>query len=249
MGRESGAAAGRENPWLSLLLNIVVPVAVLNKLSGPDRLGPSGALLVGLAFPLCYGVWDRFSRRHWNPMSMIGLASILLTGGIGLLQLDRIWIAIKEAAIPLVFGGAVVGSLGTRRPLVRSLLLNPSVIDIGAVERALDERDARADFDALLVRGSWMVAASFLLSACLNFALARWVLHSDPGTPEFNKELGRMTALSLPVITLPCLVVTMVALWYILRGLERATGLALDAILHGARGEAPPDAPEKTPPP
>lgn len=234
MGQECRAAGGRENPWLSLLLNIVVPVAVLNKLSEPGRLGPSGALVLALVFPLSYGVWDRIKRRQWNPMSLIGLASILLTGGIGLLRLDRMWIAVKEAAIPLVFGGAVLGSLRTRKPLVRSLLLNPSVIDIGAVERALAERDARADFDALLVRGSWMVAASFLLSACLNFALATWVLQSNPGTPEFNQELGRMTALSLPVITLPCLVVTVVALWYILRGLERATGLALDVILHGA---------------
>lgn len=235
-----GPGVPRENPWLSLLLNIVVPVAVLNKLSEPGRLGPTGALLLALVFPLGYGIWDRVRRRQWNPISMVGLASILLTGGIGLLRLDRIWFAIKEAAIPLVFGAAVVGSLGSRRPLVRTLLLNPSVIDIGTIERALDERGARGDFDALLVRGSWMVAASFLMSACLNFGLAVWVLRSDPGTPQFNHELGRMTALSLPVISLPCLVVTVVALWYVLKGLERVTGLGLDVILRGAQEAASP---------
>ncbi|MCC6354223.1 MAG: MFS transporter [Verrucomicrobiae bacterium] len=234
----------RENPWLSLLLNIAVPVAVLNKLSGPERLGPSGALALALVFPLGYGIWDRVRRRQWNLFSMIGLASILLTGGIGLLRLDRMWFAIKEAAIPLVLGAAVVGSLGTRRPLVRTLLLNPSVIDMGAVERALEDRGARDDFEALLVRGSWMVAASFLMSACLNFGLALWVLRSEPGTAQFNQELGRMTALSLPVISLPCLVVTVLALWHMLRGLERVTGLGLDVILRGARegGSGPGDA-------
>lgn len=231
----------RENPWLSLLLNIVIPVAVLNKLSEPERLGPTVALLLAVVFPLGYGIWDRYRRRQWNPFSMIGLASILLTGGIGLLQLDRMWFAVKEAAIPLVLGAAVLFSLGTRRPLVRSLLLNPSVIDMGTVERALEERGARADFDMLLVRGSWMVAGSFLLSACLNFGLAVWVLRSDPGTPQFNQELGRMTALSLPVISLPCLVVTVVALWYLLKGLERVTGLGLEVILKGAREPSPAD--------
>jgi len=241
MGEDRQEAPGRENPWLSLLLNIVIPVLVLNKLSDPGRLGPTGALVLALAFPLGYGVWDRFRRRQWNPMSLIGLVSILLTGGIGLLRLDRIWFAIKEAAIPLVLGGAVLVSLGTRRPLVRALLLNPSVIDMQTVERALEQRGARAQFDTLLVRGSWMVAASFLLSACLNFGLATWVLKSDPGTAQFNQELGRMTALSFPVITVPTLVVTVIALWYILTGIERATGLGLDAILHGGRRAVPQD--------
>ena len=31
------------------------------------------------------------------------------------------------------------------------------------------------------------------------------------------------------------LIVTVVALWYILTGIERATGLGLDAILHSGR--------------
>lgn len=236
-----GAAAGvpRENPWLSLLLNIVVPVAILNKLSDAERLGPTWALVAALVFPLGYGIWDRVRRRQWNLFSAVGLASILLTGGIGLLRLDRIWIAIKETAIPLVFGAAVVGTIGSRRPLVRMLLLNPSVIDTAAVDRALEERGSRGEFDALLVRGSWMVAASFLLSACLNFCLAIWVLRSDPGTPQFNQELGKMTALSLPVISLPCLVVTVLALWYVLKGTERTTGLALDVILRGGERGAP----------
>lgn len=234
-GMAGASGAPRENLWLSLLLNIVVPVVVLNKLSDADRLGPTWALVLALVFPLGYGIWDRVRRRQWNLFSAIGLASILMTGGIGLLRLDRIWIAIKETAIPLIFGAAVVGTIGTRRPLVRALLLNPSVVDTGAVERALDEKGSRADFDALLVRGSWMVAASFLLSACLNFCLAIWVLRSDPGTPQFNKELGQMTALSFPVISVPCLVVTVLALWYVLKGTERATGLGLDVILRGER--------------
>jgi hypothetical protein len=35
---------------------------------------------------------------------MLGFVSVLLTGGIGLLQLDPKWIAVKEAAVPAVIG-------------------------------------------------------------------------------------------------------------------------------------------------
>ena len=52
------ANSKKENPLLSLLLNVVAPVAVLTLLSGEDRLGPAGGLVVALAFPLGYGAYD-----------------------------------------------------------------------------------------------------------------------------------------------------------------------------------------------
>lgn len=241
---KSAGVPRAENLWWNLGLNLLAPVVVLNTLSDEGRLGPVWALVLALVFPLGYGVWDRVRRRQWNFLSMVGLVSILLTGGLGLLRLDRMWFAVKEAAVPLVLGTAVVGSLGTRRPLVRSLLLNPSVMDLDAVDAALDERRERPRFDALLARGSWMLAASFLLSAVLNFGLAVWILRSDPGTPEFNRELGRMTALSFPVISVPCMVVTLLALWYLLTGIERLTGLGMERILQPAAQKQPDSGPE-----
>ncbi|MDP3449658.1 MAG: beta-galactosidase, partial [Anaerolineaceae bacterium] len=49
-------------------------------------------------------------------------ASVMLTGGISLLELDPQYIAIKEAAIPGIIGLAVLGSQYTRFPLVRTLI-------------------------------------------------------------------------------------------------------------------------------
>ena len=100
-----------ENPWISLLINIAIPAVILMKASGEDRLGPVYGLLVALAFPLAYGLTDLYRRRKVNFISALGVVSILLTGGIGLLQLDPRWIAVKEAAVPLVIGLAVVLSL------------------------------------------------------------------------------------------------------------------------------------------
>ena len=39
-----------------------------------------------------------------------------------------------------------------------------------------------------------------------------------------------MTALSYPVIVLPCMAVTLFALWRLLAGIKRLTGLNLEAV-------------------
>jgi hypothetical protein len=56
---------------------------------------------------------------------VLGLVSILLTGGIGLLQLDTRWLAVKEAAIPGLIGLAVLMSTRTRYPLVKTAAVQP----------------------------------------------------------------------------------------------------------------------------
>ena len=77
---------------------------------------------------------------------------------------------------------------------------------------------------------SWMVAGSFFLSSALNYGLAKYLLVSPPGTPAFTEELGKMTALSFPVIALPSTIVLVVALFYLLQGVQKLTHLQLEDI-------------------
>jgi succinate dehydrogenase/fumarate reductase cytochrome b subunit len=222
----------RENPLVNILFNIVLPAVILAKFSTPERLGPVYGLLVGLAFPLGYGLYDFVRKRKANFFSLLGFFSILLTGSFGLMQLDGIWFAVKEAAVPLLIGLATVVSLKTRYPLVRTLLYNEKVIDVSRVDLELASRGNAAAFDKLLVYTTWLLAASFLLSAILNFGLAVFLLKSPAGSPEFNEELGKMTALSYPVIVLPSMLVTIVALWHLVSGIRKLTGLDLESIFH-----------------
>jgi hypothetical protein len=224
----------RENLLLNLACNLAVPTFVLMQLSKDKWLGPQWGMIVALIFPLGYGIYDLVLRRKTNIFSVIGVVSVLLTGTLNQMRADGFWFAVKEAAIPLVFGGAVLCSMRTKRPLVRELLWNDQVIDTARVEAALMERDRRGDLDRLLSRASFGLAASFLLSAVLNFGLARYLLRSAPGTPEFNAELGRMNGLSLPVIMLPTMIITIMVMWKLMTGLTRITGLELDDILRGA---------------
>src|SRR5690554_5061120 len=87
----------RESLLANLVLNIAVPTIILSKFSGEEYLGIKMGIVVALAFPLLYGARDFVVRRKLNVFSALGLVSVLLTGGISLLELDPKYIAIKEA--------------------------------------------------------------------------------------------------------------------------------------------------------
>jgi hypothetical protein len=224
--------AKRENLLVNLLFNIAIPSLLLAKASTPDRLGPVVGMIVALAFPLGYGIWDFAKRRETNFISLIGFTSVLLTGGLGLMKVDNFWFAVKEAAMPTVIGLAVWGSMYSKRPLVRQFLFNDQVMDVVKIEGALDQVDKRPDFDRLLSSSTYLLVISFAVSAVLNFVLARWLLTSPTGTPEFNAQLGKMNVMSWPVIVVPTMVITVYALWRLIGGIKKLTGLGLEDMMH-----------------
>ena len=127
----------RENMWLNILLNIVIPTFILIKGSKPEYLGPTWGLVIALAFPISYGVYEYGRVRKINFFSALGVVSVLLTGGISLLKLPPQYMAIKEATIPALLGLAVLGSLYTRYPLVRTLLFNENLMQVDKIRAAL----------------------------------------------------------------------------------------------------------------
>lgn len=224
--------APRENLFLNLACTIAVPALILSKLSAPERLGAATALVVALAFPLGYGAWDFIQRKKINFIAGIGFASTLLTGGFGLAQVDGLWFAVKEASVPLVIGLMVMLSMKSRRPLIHEFVYNDQVIDVPKVNAALEAHNARGRFERLLARVGWLVVASFLVSAALNFVLARWLLTAPSGTPEFNSQLAKMQIWSWPVIVVPSMGMMMVALFRLFAGIKHLTGLGMEEILH-----------------
>jgi len=217
--------------FLNLLFNIVIPTLILTKFSGADQLGPKLGIVVALSFPIGYGIKDYFRAGKINFFSALGIFSVMMTGGMSLLEIEPKYIAIKEAAIPAIIGLLVLLSLKTPFPLVRKFLYNDMVLATDKIDKALDERGNRRKFDQTLVNASWMLAGSFLLSSVLNYVLARVVLVSPPGTEEFTQELGKMTALSFPVIALPATIIMLLALLYIFKNIKKLTALDLEEIV------------------
>ena len=223
----------KSSPLLDLLVTIIVPSVILMKLSDPESLGAVNALLLALAFPLSWGARSQLRERRVNPFAALGLVSVLLTGGIGLLQLDTQWLAVKEAAIPGLIGLAVAISAYTRNPLVRVILFSPALMDVERIKQALDERGNLAIFEVRLKTTTWMLAGSFFFSAVMNYILATWIVTSPSGTTAFNEELGRLTLLSYPMIALPSMLIMAAALYYLVRTIHTLAGLKLtDALKH-----------------
>lgn len=222
----------KESFLANLLLNIVIPAIVLSKLSGEQYLGTQWAIVAALAFPLGYGIRDFLLTRKVNLLSALGFISILLTGGISLLQLDPQYIAIKEAAIPGLIGIATLISVKTRYPLVKTFVYNGKLLRVEKVAAALAERGTQPAFEKVLRNTSYLIAGSFFLSSLLNYVLAKIVMVSPAGTEAFNIELGRMTVLSYPVIVVPAMIVMMGSLFYLFRNIRRLTDLTLEEVIN-----------------
>jgi len=221
----------KPRPMIDLMVSLVIPSIILMKFSGDEDLGASTALIVALAFPLSWGLLEFTRYRQFNFIALLGLVSIVLTGGIGLLQLDPQWLAIKEAAIPAFIGMGVLLSTWTRYPLIRTLVYNPKFINVDMIRQRLNEGDSIRAFETRLQNATYLLSSTFLFSAAMNYILAKAVVTSPAGSASFNEELGQMTLLSYPVIAIPVTLMMMGILYYLWRTINDLTGLRLEEIL------------------
>lgn len=221
----------------NLLCNIIIPVVILTRFNQPEALGPVWSVVVALAFPIGYGLWEMRLSGKVNPFSVLGVISVILTGGISLLELDPKYIAIKEAAIPAIIGLAVIISQKSHHSVVKLLIFNEQLLRLDRVHAALAEHNNEQAFERQMSVVTYIVASSFFLSSALNYGLAKWVVKSAPGTPEFAAELGRMTALSYPVIVIPSMLVLFGAIFFLFSQLKRLTHLSMDELVVDQQSE------------
>jgi len=220
-----------ENPMISILLNVVIPVVILTCLSKDKYLGPVWGLVVALILPIGYGIHTLVKERRADFVAIIGIISVLLTGVFGILKLPPQWIAVKEAAIPLIIGLAIVISLKTPYPLIKKILMSEKLFNVPLLHEKLREQGNETTFEKRLVGLTWGLASSFFLSSALNYTLAKIVLKSPPGTEAYAAEIGKMTGLSYIVVMLPSMAVMILVLMALIKTLTHLTGLKLDDLL------------------
>jgi hypothetical protein len=215
---------------VNILCNIVIPIIILTKFSKEAYLGPVYGLIAALTLPFIYGLYELLIEKRKNFISIIGFVGILLSGAIGLLKFPPQWVAIKEASIPLIIGIVVLISTKTSWQLVKKFLYNREILDIDQIESKLFTNELHVKLNSVLTRANILLACSFFFSSILNYSLAKIIVHSMPGTTQFNEEIGRMTMLSFPVIAVPSVAIMILIFWYILSSLKKITQLSSNEI-------------------
>ncbi|HDY7658259.1 TPA: MFS transporter [Vibrio vulnificus] len=228
----SNTTAKKSNPLVEILFNVFVPSFILMKFSGEEHLGTTLALVVALLFPIVYGGMDLIRNKKFNFISALGFVSVLLTGGIGLLELDTKWLALKEALIPGLIGLAVFGSTFTRYPLMQKMVLNDTVLNLDLITQRLKERGKTDAFERCLMSSNYLFASTFAFSSVMNYFLATWIVTSPAGTVEFNEELGKLTLYSYPVIAIPSMLMMFGIFYYVWRQIRSMTSLETEQIFH-----------------
>lgn len=214
------------------LFTIVIPIIILLTLSDESRLGPIPALLLSLAFPLSLGIWELVRSRRVDIFATVGVISVVLTGVIGLFALSPRWLAVKEAAVPLVFALFIIGSDYKGWPLVQVLF--DRTLRRDRVRDALEANDTAPDYRQLISRTSWLWAGTMATAAVLRYILAIVIVTSEPGTKEFNRQLGEMTALRIPLVSIPVGIMMMATIWFMVRSTSRLTQLPASDIFKWA---------------
>lgn len=225
-----------ENPLLNVLFNIVIPILILNK--GNDILGAFWALIIALAFPLSYGIYDHLKRKKTNLISILGILNVGITGTFALFKLQGMWFAVKEAAFPLLIGIFVFVSAYTKNPFISSLFLNPQLIEVDKLKNRLLEKNTEADFDRLLKKATLWISFSLLFSAVCNFVLALRIfepisesLDAEAQALLLNGQIAQMTTWSLGIIMLPSMVFLVGIFFYLTKGIQKLSGLNEDELL------------------
>jgi hypothetical protein len=241
----------QEHPLANILINVLIPVLALSYLSKdpefqqaigkavkPWHIGPVKALVVALAFPIGYGIWHFTKTRKANFFSALGLASVLLTGGLTIFLWNQdgtvkpnaaVLFGLKEASIPLILGLAILGSHYTSSPLLRVFLYTDSIFDIPKIEDRIRETSKDEEYRKVLLQATWLFATSFFLSTVMNFGLALYFLgdldHTATNARElYNERVAKLTGWGFAVIGLPILVFLFFTLRRLLTSLGALTG-------------------------
>lgn len=248
----------QEHPLANILINVLIPVLILSYLSKdpalqeqlgkqarPWHIGPIKAIIVALALPLGYGAWHFAKTRKPNFFSGLGLFSVILTGGLTIYLWNKdgsvkehagILFGIKEGAIPLALGIAVLLSQRSPTPLLNVFLYNDSLFDIPKIEKTVEERNAKSGYGAVIKQATYLFATSFFISAVLNVLLSLWFFRgfdraSANALETYNGIIGKLTFWGFVVIGVPLLVFLFFTLKKLLKGLRDITGLKDDELL------------------
>jgi hypothetical protein len=203
---------------IDIVMGAVIPILILERLSGPDRLGAVTAYVLAAFVPLAWVLIDLFfvTRKFNFITSYVGFSSIV-SGILAFWFVDGLLYAIKDTVglllRVLIFGGSVV----IARPILKYFFiqaLNPDTPDKArALVHLFNDRSVGKSF----VQATWLVVIETALAAAFNFYLNLRFVVATFGTEIFNQQVAFVNAITRVVLTLPSVVVFSIAMWMMYR--------------------------------
>lgn len=257
----SNPAPGSKSPsaWVVFIVNVLAPVLILDHCSTgaidpfirmPEQsfwqIGPLWAMIIALSLPIGYGIYSLIVQKKFELMSAVGMTGIVLTGLISLFVINRDghihtatpWLfAGKEALIPLFLAAAILASSRTATPLLKTFIYNPDVFDIGRIEQAVEQNGRSNDYDSLLMKSTWILAGTLVLSSAGNFLLSLRFMKPVLLVPvseqqlQYNHAISNITWWGFLIIGVPLLAALLFILFDLVKKLGRITNLSRDQIL------------------
>lgn len=226
------------NGLVHLIVNIIIPVFILNKGSKLFGISPGWALLIALSFPLIFGVSSFIKNKKINPLSALGLINVSITGTLAWLGLGGIWFSFKEACFPFLIGLFIYLSAKKGHPFIQSLILNPAAFHIDRIQQRLSEKDTTHLFDQQMIKSTKQLALSFFMSAVINFVLAQMIftpidtsLDAEAKSHLLNEQIAHMTSSAMMVTFVPSMVFLAYILFTLIKEIREITGLTNDEIM------------------
>jgi len=213
-----------------LIFFVIIPTFILSRLNA--LLGPFFTLVIALAFPFAYGIYDFIKRKQASPLGILGILSVFMKGLFAFYKVDGFWFAVQEALIPVFLGVFTLVSAGIGRPFVSYFIYNDHLFNTQLLQEKLKENQQEKHFQTLIWQLSLVFGFAFFLGGILNYFLARHIIISPAQTEAFNKELAEMTWKGYFVVALPKFLISLFGLWWFVHKLKILTGLKPKEILN-----------------
>lgn len=210
-----------------ILFTFVLPYALLSphSLRLPALpLSPYWAYALSGVLPSVYLALDAWRRGSLNPFGVFLLAGSISNALVSFLRLEGVYFALKDASHSLLLIVACGVSIALRRPLFEFLFYGLLAPETAPQQAQLKAALARPDIRRALSWATACVALKALLLAVISYAVARLVVVSAFGAPDFNAQVARAHALTFPFFLLLDALFYGLALWLTVRAMRRLTG-------------------------
>lgn len=238
---------------LNIGMSVLAPVLILSKCSEKGesfwQMGTTPALIIALALPIGYGIYNFWETRKYDALNLLGLMGVIFTAIVTIYATtgdgDQIrpntpwWFAAKEAFIPLLMATAIMITARSKGSLLRVFLYSDAIFDTVRIEKKSAELNRSNEYEQCLWTASLMTAGSLLFSSALNFGLALYFLLPVLSLPAadqalaYNYAIKDLTWAGFIVISFPLLLTLFAVLMYLIKRLQSITGLSRDEVMQG----------------